>query len=168
MRNDTSISELLSDGSKNAFYTDTEHLTFVEKSLNGSQKFKKLQKAIMSDHLGMRFRNNDFLYEAVNRIVTQLLESGITNWIVNKEASIKYQEPRNDPVVITMDHLGIWFYLLAILLMFSLVALVFELAFSQVMKSLDVKAKKTKKVQKIRRKSKPRTKTSKIAIVTTK
>jgi hypothetical protein len=164
--NVTSISVLLTDGSNNAFYTNSEDLTFIEKSLNGSKKFMKLEKSILSDHLALRFRNNDFLYGAVNRIVTQLLESGITDWIVKKESSITYQEPSKDPVVITMDHLGIWFYLLAFLMVIAVVVFAFELAAGQVMKSLDAKANKRKKIRKTGRRSKPRTKASKLVIMT--
>jgi hypothetical protein len=111
-----SISELLTDGSNNAFITDTEHLSFMEKSLNGSKKFSVLREIFLSDHLGFRFPNNDFMFKSFNRIITQLHESGISDWIVKNESFINFPKARNDPVVLTMRHLGVWFYLCVFML----------------------------------------------------
>jgi hypothetical protein len=101
--------DLLADGSNTAFITDTDHLIFLEKSLNGSKRFTKLQEIILSDHVGLMFSNLDFMLKPVNRIITQLLESGITDWIIKNETTIKYKEKDDKAMPLTLHHLWFWF-----------------------------------------------------------
>lgn len=105
---------MLSDGSMNCFITDTEQLNYIEKTLNGSKKFTRLHEIILSDHLGFKFRNNDFMFSPINRIITQLHESGISDWIVKNEGAFVYQEEKSDAVILDLKHIDIWFYYLLI------------------------------------------------------
>jgi hypothetical protein len=123
-----SIVDLLADDSNNAFITDSEYLRFLEKSLNGTKKFTQLKEIVMSDYLGFSFMNNDFIFKPVDRIVGQLYESGIAQRILDQESALNYQETSNEPVALSMRHLGIWFYVgIFMLITFALVAFVGEL-----------------------------------------
>jgi hypothetical protein len=117
-----SISELLADGSNNAFITDTEHLSFMEKSLNGTKKFSVLREIFLSDHLGFRLPNNDFMFKTLNRIITRLHESGISDLIVKNESFVRFPKASNEPVVLTLRHLGVWFYLCVFMLTVAVIA----------------------------------------------
>jgi hypothetical protein len=121
-----SIVDLLADGSDNAFITDTEQLTFMEKSLDGSVKFTVLKEKIMSDYLAFTFFNSDYLLKPVNRIISQLYESGIAQRIIDKESSVKYQETTFEPSKLSLDHLGVWFYACAFMLLVAASAFVIE------------------------------------------
>jgi hypothetical protein len=106
-----SIVNLLADGANNAFITDTEHLNYLEKSLNGTKKFTVLKEIVMSDYLGFKYYNNDFMLKPISRIIGQLYESGIAQRIVDNEAALNYEETSTDPVPLSWKHLGIWFYI---------------------------------------------------------
>jgi hypothetical protein len=115
---------LLADGSNNAFITDTQHLAFLEKSLNGTHKFTVLKEVVLSDYLGFRFPNNDIMFASVTRIVGQLFESGIAKWIVDNEHVQPIQE-ESGPVPLSFHHLDVWFYVF--LAMITVTTFVFTL-----------------------------------------
>lgn len=98
----------------------------MEKSLNGSMKFMKLQERILSDHWGFQFMNNDFFLKPFNRIMTQLFESGIADHIVKSEAFVRYETSEDKPVILTFYHLGVWFFLLIFLLALSILVFIIE------------------------------------------
>lgn len=108
---DKTLINLLSDGSRTSLITDTERLNFLEKSLNGTKKFTKLHEIILSDHLGFKFRNNDFMFEVVDKIITNLHESGISDLIVRNEISFRYVKATIGDVALDMKHLDIWFFI---------------------------------------------------------
>jgi hypothetical protein len=121
-----SIVDLLADGSNNAFITDTEYLRFLEKSLNGSVKFTVLKEIVLSDYLGFTFNENNFLLKPVNQIITHLYEAGITKLIIDRETEVKYLETVAERVKLSMDHLGVWFYVYAFMLLIATAAFVLE------------------------------------------
>ena len=109
----SSISDLLVDGSNNAFVTDSDYLSFLEKYSKESKKFTKLSEKILSNHWGFHFQTNDFMFKAFSRKIVQLVESGVSDLIVNNETSINDEkDAAAEPVVLTMFHLGIWFQFL--------------------------------------------------------
>lgn len=126
----SSIIDLLSDGSNNAFITDTEHLTFLEKSLNGSKKFTKLREIFLSDYLGFQFLSSDFFLIKFDQIITQLLESGISEYLFRNEATVKHgQEVDEEAVVLESDQFTIWFYFIALLFTISIFIFLLEIVF---------------------------------------
>jgi hypothetical protein len=122
---------LLVDGSNTAFITDTHHLNFLEKSLNGSHRFTKLQEIIQTNPLGLKLGRDNYLYAPVNRVMTQLLESGISNWIVKNATTIKYQENVYEPVPLTLDYLWVWFSICGVGLMIALFVFFLEKEFEE-------------------------------------
>jgi hypothetical protein len=121
-----SIVDLLADDSNNAFITDSEYLRFLEKSLNGTKKFTQLKEIVMSNYLGFMFLNDHFMFKPIDGIVGQLYESGIAQRIVDQEAALTYKEASDEPVVLSMHHLGIWFYAGIFMLVVALVAFISE------------------------------------------
>lgn len=111
-----SIADLLSDGSNRAFVTDSEYLSFFEKSLNESGKFTKLKENILTNHWGFLFYSNEIIFKAFNRKLPQLIESGIADFIMKNEARAKQKAEEILTVVLTLDHLENWFKLFLILL----------------------------------------------------
>jgi hypothetical protein len=126
LSDNTSIVDLLTDGSNNAFITDTMHLRFLEKSLNGSTRFTVLKEIIVPDYLGLAFVNNDYMFKSVNNIISQLYESGIAELIVAREAAVKYLQIVPEDVQLSLNHLGIWFYICLFMLLAASVVFVLE------------------------------------------
>jgi hypothetical protein len=110
------ISDLLADGSNNAFITDSEYLSYLEKSSNESKKFTKLDEKILSNHWGFEFMKNTFIFKAFNRKVVQLVEAGIADLIVKDETSVNHRSSDDEPEKLSLDHLGVWFNIWLVLL----------------------------------------------------
>jgi hypothetical protein len=81
-----------------------------------------LKEIVLSDYLGFKFPSNDFMFEPVNRIITQLHESGIAKKIVDDEAAVKYQEKQAEPMPLSLHHFENWFALWGFILVFSVAA----------------------------------------------
>jgi hypothetical protein len=113
------LAQLLTDGSNRAFVTDNHRLSFLEKSLNRSKKFTKLNEKILSDSWGFIFGTQDFMFDAFDRKISQLVEAGISQKIIKNALKVA-EKPIDDSVVtLTMGHLDIWFFVLLIMLTVS-------------------------------------------------
>jgi hypothetical protein len=129
-----SIVDLLADNSNNAFITDSEYLSILEKSFNGTKKFKQLKEIVMSEYSGFKFGTDDLLFKPIDRIIEKLYESGIAQRIVEQEAAViykaaalPYEETSDEPVALSMRHLRIWFYVSIFMLVVALMAFISEL-----------------------------------------
>lgn len=109
------LSSLLSDGSKTAFFTDTENLKFLTKSHNGSVKFTKLNQNLLTNHWSFMFFKNHFILKAFNRKIPQLVESGIADLIIKTEAQYKERVLDTLTKPLAFKHLEYWFKLVLIL-----------------------------------------------------
>ena len=121
-----SISDLLADGSNNAFVTDTEFLSFLEKSLNGTKKFTKLNEKILSNHWGFQFMTNDFMFKAFNRKVKQLVESGLADLIIRNANAADKPNILPGPIVLKLFHLEIWFKMLLMMMVLASIIFILE------------------------------------------
>ena len=115
------------DGSNNAFITDSEFLSFLEKSVNGTKKFTKLGEKILSNHWGFQFMTNDFMFKAFNTKVKQLVESGLAELIIKNATSANVPKSSNQPVVLTMIHLEIWFKILIMMMIIAFLSFFIEI-----------------------------------------
>lgn len=93
-----------------------------------------LEEKIISDQSGFLFPNEHFLFESFNEKIIQMVESGIANFIVNKEDRELFKETANNTVtrkivpddentVLAVFHLGNWFF--GLLIALSLAGTVF-------------------------------------------
>jgi hypothetical protein len=123
----SSIFDLLSDGSNTAFVTDSEFLSFLEKSSNGTQKFTKLSEKILSNPLGFQFISNDFMFKPFNQKIVQLVESGIADMIIKNESSFTRKYVEEEPPPLTLDHLGVWFEIWIVMLSVAGLSFIVEL-----------------------------------------
>jgi hypothetical protein len=118
--------KLLVDGSNKAYVTDRDWYEELEYLSKGTAKFAILEEIVLKDHWGFRFEVNHYMYDAFSRKIGQIVESGLADVIVkNATKQWKNVEAEEEHVPLTMEHLGIWFYLLLILLGIAL--LVFSL-----------------------------------------
>jgi hypothetical protein len=93
--------------------------------------YKVLDEKIISDHLGIPFPLNHFMFDAMNDKVVRLVESGIIENIMK----VKPKKPSDDePTVLTLDHLLIWFYLGMALLLITTFVFFGEVLLEKVMK----------------------------------
>jgi hypothetical protein len=113
----SSLTNLLVDGSNRAFVTDRDWYEELEYALNGTAKFAILEEIVLKDHWGFRFEVNNFMYNAFNRKIGQLVESGLADvYVKNATKKLKNVETQEEHVVLTMEHLSVFFYLWLILL----------------------------------------------------
>lgn len=109
--NHANITDLLVEGSDRGLITDTSFFSLMLYYTNGTFKYTRLEEKIISDHYGFMFTVNHFIFKALNSKVVQLVESGIADRNVKDFCSrCKSRGGDNDePAVLTLDHLGIWF-----------------------------------------------------------
>jgi hypothetical protein len=113
-------------------------------------KFTKLQQIILSEYIGMEFSSNVVLVKPFERILLHLLEAGISDKFVKEEAMYRPKDPVKEDVKLSLDHLGVWFYACAIMLIIATCAFVIELATHKCL-SKPAKGRKTKKICKNQR-----------------
>lgn len=102
---------------------------FYFKSVIVDFKYTILEEKIISDHYGFLFMVNEFMFDAFNRKIVQLVESGVADRIVNSySVKLNKTEDKHGPVVLTLDHLGIWFIICLGFLTFAMISLVLELS----------------------------------------
>ena len=141
------------EGSNRGFVTDTDHLSFIEKMSNGTEKFTKLNEKLLSNHWGFQFWANDFIFKAFNRKIKQLVEAGVVDVIIKNESRFNDLNVENHgPVMLTLDHLGTWFIIWLAFLAVSSVSFLLEAAVSTLMKlTRKINHRPARKVQKRRR-----------------
>jgi hypothetical protein len=123
----TSMTTLLADGSNNAFVTDSEYLSYLEKSLKSNQTFTKLNEKIVTNHWGFYFYTNQFIFKAFNKKIPQLVESGIADYIIKNEARYNKNITEAPAAPLTFNHLDCWFRIVLILLGIATVVFIGEI-----------------------------------------
>lgn len=111
------FNELLLDGSKRGVLIDSDMLSLVAKDWNRFQ-YTKLAQRVIFNHKGFLFRSNIFFFDAFNEKLAQLVEAGIAEKFVDEETNSQKQE-ESEPVVLTLDHLGVGFKICLLFLAIS-------------------------------------------------
>jgi hypothetical protein len=121
------LTNLLVDGSNRAFVTDRDWYEELEYESNGTANFAILEEIVLSDHWGFSFEVNNFMYDAFNRKINQLVESGLADVFV-KNATKKWRKVEADEkhVPLALTHLSVWFYLWLIFIVIALIVFVLE------------------------------------------
>lgn len=120
------ISHLLKD-SKTAVYVDSETLQFLVQSSNNSFNYTQLQERVSLSHKSFIFFKTDILYSAFNNKLIQLIESGISDRFVDEYSNHDHAEPDSgEPVVLTMEHLGVGFLVWLLFCLLSFVCFLIE------------------------------------------
>jgi hypothetical protein len=92
----------LTDGSKRALYANNFGLRHFK------QPYLILKEKIISDLSGLYMTLNSILFKPFNKKIIQMVESGIMEKVLRQ----KIKEKEDDqPTVLCIDHLLIWFYL---------------------------------------------------------
>jgi hypothetical protein len=122
------IPELLTPGSNRAVFIENHDEKIIRANEKGKVLYAVLEEKVISDGLGFSLQANQFLYTPYNQKVTQLIESGIAKSIDEKEqekiiqkmTNFKIHEKkvvkRDHKVVLTFEHLGVWFRIYLLLL----------------------------------------------------
>jgi hypothetical protein len=120
------LTALLADGSNNAFVTDSEYLSYLEKTLE-NQTFTKLNEKIVTNHWGFYFYTNQFIFKAFDKKISQLVESGIADHIIKNEARYNKKLVEDSMTPLNFGHLEYWFRIMLILLGIATVVFVGEI-----------------------------------------
>jgi hypothetical protein len=76
----------------------------------GNFRYLVLAERILSDHWSFIFEDrNNFMFEAFNRKVLQLVESGIAAKIIEDSTKFRETPELHEPKVLTLNHVGVWF-----------------------------------------------------------
>lgn len=135
--NQDNVTKLLPDGSNRGFITDTSYLSLMLYYTNGTFKYTQLQENIISDHFGFQFAVNNFIYNAFNRKVVQLVEAGIADRNIKDFCSqCAPKEETSDPLILTHEHLGIWFLVWLGCLLLCFMCFLVEVAMPRKMQKL--------------------------------
>jgi hypothetical protein len=94
----------LTDGSNRALYANTFGIKYFK------PPYLVLKEKIISDYIGAVMPMNFFLFESYNEKIIQLTESGIIEKILRQKPEMQEE---SQPVVLSFDHLLIWFMLWA-------------------------------------------------------
>jgi hypothetical protein len=138
------ITDLLKDGSNRGIATDTNWLNFIIANSSGRFKYTKLEEKVMSDHWGFVFDYNHSLYKAFNSKIVQLVEAGLAGYIVSQDTARSVVEEKSN-VVLTMEHLGIWFIIALCFIGCAVVVFLMEIVVSLRRGERNLTAKKIRK-----------------------
>jgi hypothetical protein len=131
------FTEHLTDGSKKGILTDTKHLTMLIRLAKGKFKYKKLQERISLSHISFLFRKNHFLFDVFDKKLSQMIESGLAEKIVNEfESPFPPLKEDSEPVVLSLHHLGTGFLICLLFLLASFVVFVLEVCFESTWKRI--------------------------------
>jgi hypothetical protein len=117
---DFDIRKNLTDGSKKATFVGFGGIEYMKE---GNPTFVVLKDKIISDCMSFETTANFYLFNAFNEKITQMVESGIMEWVLRQKAS---KPEESEPVELSLDHLSIWFKLWAGFLLIASVAFVGE------------------------------------------
>jgi hypothetical protein len=136
------IRDLLADGSNAAYITYAVFLDamyFNSKLKNNTADFTVLNEKIMTSYQGFLFKPHEHIFKGYNRKIVQMFEGGISQYIVTQEWKAKYEkvEPPEGPVVLTLDHIDVWFHIWAVSLGFALSFLICEFIAAKLLKYLN-------------------------------
>lgn len=96
---DLYLKEILVDGAKQGVATDSNSIADIAKKANGTFQHLKLNEKIMSDHWSFLFEEpNSFMFDAFNRKVFQLVESGIAERNVKEFTSFRKNVTIDEPL----------------------------------------------------------------------
>lgn len=88
-----------------------------------------MKQKIISDHWGLMFPKDHYMFHAFNKKIVELVEAGIAKHILKitkKHPDYEDEVIDLEPKVLTMEHLGIWFLILTGLLGISLLCFFVE------------------------------------------
>lgn len=110
---------------------DVRHLSFGWDRWKISAPYVQLKEKIISDYMGLALYKNSFMYELMNRKVVQFMESGLAQSLVNSYRYIKKTADKNEPNVLTLQHLQAGFYVWLACIVVSLIVFMLEMCFSR-------------------------------------
>jgi hypothetical protein len=105
------------DGSNRALLVHTEVFKHYQNlaAIDNKSNFVVLKQKVISDFAGIFMEINNYMFDVLNDKVTQLVESGIIDKFLKTSNP---PQDRNDPIVLSLEHLQTWFILwLGILLL---------------------------------------------------
>jgi hypothetical protein len=126
------LSYLMKDDRKVAVIIDTNDLLDLKTNSTETFKYLVLAEKILSDHWSFIFDDrNNFIFEAFNRKVLQLIESGIARKIIEESTKFREASESHEPKVLTMHHVGVWFIIWICFLCGATAVFVVELLLSK-------------------------------------
>lgn len=116
---------LLSDGSSRS---DSDTFNILLKLEKGDVSYTKLNERIITDYRSFVFSKNSFVFEAFDRKIVQMFESGMTEKFV-RDFSNPYPATKasSQPIVFTLAHLGIGFQVWLVFIFLSCSCFLLEL-----------------------------------------
>jgi hypothetical protein len=117
------VKNLLQDGSNHGMLSTTEYLKIASASL----QFTQLKERILNEQLGFMFETLNFMFEAYDRKITQLMESGIAEWIYNELFPMPMHVQPEEPKELSLKHLANWFWLWIGLMSIATLCFILEL-----------------------------------------
>jgi hypothetical protein len=120
------IKKLLVDGAKNAIITDSNWLNNLTNTLNGKLNPTTLNEKILSEYWGFGFSPKNFIFDSFNKIIVKLVESGISEKIIKDHKKELTPEIVEEHIVLTIDHLLIWFQIWLVCLILASFAFFLE------------------------------------------
>lgn len=104
------MEEYLADASKRAIIVTSDLMTSLNSQSRGEAfKFTRLQQNIGFHHVGFLMKKTSQFFEAFDRKLVQLVESGLAARTLNEFLDISFSEPGSGPQVLTYEQLRFGF-----------------------------------------------------------
>lgn len=121
------VENYLSDGSKRGLIIITLDLSNLNKNSKGTFKHKMLEEKLLSNHVGFSFSKNSLMFDAVNKKIVRLVESGLAALYVNKLTYKSKIEDDEGPKVLTIGQLSAGFEIWLTCLFIALLCFITEI-----------------------------------------
>lgn len=124
--------ELLSDNSNGGFIVDSEHLNGILNGLGRTPRFSLLKERIISEYIGFALNDNSFMLHSINKLVVRFGESGLSNYIADRNHFVKKYSDDFGPKVLSLEHLGAGFCVWLACIAVAFIAFIMEICFKKI------------------------------------
>lgn len=108
----------------NGLIIDSDQLNEPRWKLKQNPPYSVLKEKVISDYVGLVLNKNNFIFDAMNRKVVQLVESGVAQKIIGEQVTKKLEH--SGPQVLTLEQLKAGFYIWLVCIAISIFAFIWE------------------------------------------
>jgi hypothetical protein len=135
----------LTDGTNSAMIINSLAQYFFRVEDKEPQPYVLLKEKIISDYVGVLMQTNHFLFDAYNENIVRMTESGIMQKITEEQLP---KPPEDDqPTVLSLEHLLIWFKVWIGLLLITSAVFIIEFVNAKIQKRQWLSSKTAEKYE---------------------
>lgn len=129
--NVTFVWQLLVEGADRGLTLNSDYLRYYLWVMKTKPPFSLLKEKIISDNIGFLLDGNSFMFEPINKKVSQFVESGLSQRIMKNYRATNWNDDETGPQVLTLDHLGAGFGLWLVCICSTILVFLCEVCFQK-------------------------------------